>query len=140
VAYVDDLDCFSSDVRAFSPRQVRQCGRVPVLLQGQLASAEDEAFASPVRASILDLSDGGGFVACPGGFSFGERVRLRIEDMEDSTPVLASIRWCKDEACKRPLHGFGLRFLDIHPGQLRELAARFLGDRSSDGGAEAEPG
>jgi hypothetical protein len=54
-------------------------------------------------------------------------VRLRIEDMGDPTPVMASIRWRKEEAKIRPLHGFGLHFQDIRPEQLRELAERFLG-------------
>ncbi|OGR36974.1 MAG: hypothetical protein A2051_05980 [Desulfovibrionales bacterium GWA2_65_9] len=127
VAYLDDPDGFSSRVRAFPAREVRHCGRVPVLLHGLLTSSEDESFASPVRANILDLSGVGGFVSCPGDFDFGQQVQLRIEGMEDSTPVLASIRWRKGEARKRLLHGFGLHFENIRPGQLRELAARFIG-------------
>jgi hypothetical protein len=126
VAYLDDPECFCTKVQAFPAREVRHTGRVPVLLQGLLAPGEDASFQSPVRANILDLSGCGGFISCSGDFGFGQQVQLRIEDMDDPTPVLASIRWRKDGARKRPLHGFGLHFLSIRPGQLRELAARFL--------------
>lgn len=126
VSYQDDPDGFSSRVRAFPPREVRHCGRVPVLLHGLLASSEDKSFASPVRANILDLSGGGGFVSCPGDFGFGQQVQLRIEDMEDSTPVLSSVRWRKGEAQRGLLRGFGLHFENIRPTQLQELASRFL--------------
>lgn len=137
LVYLDDPDGFCSQVREFSPREVRHCGRVPVLLHGLLAARDDATFASPVRASILDLSTGGGFVSCPGDFDNGQEVRLRIEGMGDPTPVMASIRWRKGEAQSRPLHGFGLHFQDIRPGQLRELAERFLGAQPEAGYAGA---
>ncbi|MBU1042082.1 MAG: PilZ domain-containing protein [Proteobacteria bacterium] len=127
IVYLDDPDAFCSKVLKFSPREVRRCGRVPVMLHGLLAAGDDPSFACPVRASVLDLSVGGGFVSCPAEFDHGQEVRLRIAGMDDPTPVMACIRWCKSEAQSRPLHGFGLHFQDIRPGQLQELAERFLG-------------
>ncbi len=35
--------------------------------------------------------------------------------------------------------GLGLRFLDIRPGELRELLGRFLGLPGRAGGARTEP-
>jgi hypothetical protein len=46
----------------------------------------------------LDLSGCGGFVTCPGDFDFGEQVQLRIEDMGDPFPSLASLCRRKDKA------------------------------------------
>lgn len=135
VAYLDDAEGFPSKVRAFPGREVRHWGRVPVLLQGLLTSSDDASFANPVRANILDLSGSGGFVSCPGDYGCGAEVKLRIEDMDDSAPFLASIRWRKDGDPKRPLRGFGLRFQSIHPGQLRELAARHFGPQPAAGAA-----
>lgn len=84
----------------------------------------------PSAVHLMDLSGGGGFVSCSGGVGSGEQVQLCIEDMDDPTPVLANIRWRRGETQKRPQHGFGLHFLNIRPGQLRELAERFLGLRA----------
>lgn len=126
VAFMDDQEDFAARVRAFSPRQVRQSGRVPVMLSGSLAAGDDLAFADPVPANILDVSGGGGFVSSLKDFGVENSVRLRIEDIADRTPILAEIRWRKGEARASARNGFGLHFLDIRPGQLRELVARFL--------------
>ncbi|MBA4358571.1 MAG: hypothetical protein C0405_12695, partial [Desulfovibrio sp.] len=65
VVYLDDPEGFSARVQVFTPREVRHCGRVPVVLSGLLAAADDLAFADPAPANILDVSDGGGFVSTP---------------------------------------------------------------------------
>lgn len=64
-------------------------------------------------------------------------MQLRIEDLEDPSPFLASIRWRKDGASARPRLGLGLQFLGIRPGQIQELTARFLGLQPGAGGARA---
>ncbi len=138
LAYLDDPDHFFSRVQGFPAREVRHCGRVPVALRGLLAAAADEAFASPVRANILDLSDGGGFVSSLGDFGFEENVRLCIEDIEDRTPILSRIRWRKAAGKARARHCIGLRFLNIQPGQSRELLARFLAPQAGPGAAQDE--
>lgn len=126
VVYLEGLEGFQAQVQAFAPREVRHCGRAPVLLQGVLAPADGGGFpGGPVQARILDISPGGGFVSCQGGVDPEECVRLSIQDIEDPTPILSSIRWRRGEG-RRDWVGFGLRFLDIRPGQLRELLSRFL--------------
>lgn len=137
LVYLDEAESFSAQVQVFTPRHVRQCGRVPVLLGGLLAAEDDVDFASPVRANILDLSGGGGLVSSAGDFSFGETVRLRIEDMEDRTPILSTIRWRKAEKRTSSRIGLGLNFLSIRPGQVRELLTRFLAPLGGLAGAQA---
>lgn len=124
--YLDDLEGFPSRVQGFTPRAVRYSVRVPVVLEGMLAANEDVDFTDAARANILDLSDGGGFVSSPCAFATGELVRLRIESLEDRTPILSNICWRKAKARTSGRNGFGLRFLNIRPGQLKELAARHL--------------
>ncbi|MBU1228638.1 MAG: PilZ domain-containing protein [Proteobacteria bacterium] len=129
VAYLDDPEGFPLRVQGFAPREVRHSGRVPVVLDGLLAASDDFYFTNAARASILDISDGGGFVSSPCAFGSGELVRLRIEGLEDRTPILSNICWRKAKARASGRNGFGLRFLDIRPGQLKELAARHLAPR-----------
>lgn len=136
VVCLDDPEGFSSKAQVFTPREVRHCGRVPVVLSGLLAASDDIAFANPAQANILDVS-GGGFVSSSRAFDAHENLRLRIEDIEDRTPILANIRWRKGETKVRARNGFGLHFLDIRPGQLRELAARFLVPQFGLAGAQA---
>lgn len=130
MVYLDDPDGFSTKVEAFLPREVRHSGRVPVLLHGVMASGADGDFSTPLQASILDLSDCGGFVSCNGDIGDGNQVLLRIAEMDDPTPVLAGIRWRRKNGTRARRNGMGLRFLSIRSGQLRELAVRYLGSQS----------
>lgn len=124
--YMDDPGRFVVKVLSSTPREVRHWGRVPVLLSGMVASGDGPGFSDPVLAHVLDLSASGGFVSCPAGYPETERLRVSIKDLEDRSPILASIRWRKPGRPGGLRSGFGLRFLDIRPGQMRELLTRYL--------------
>lgn len=126
VSFLDDPASFAMNVKAFSPRRVRSHVRVPVRLNALIAAEDDLRFANPVKASLLDISASGGFAYTMEDFSGQELVRLRILELSDPAPVQAHIRWRKPWGVPHALPGIGLLFVDIRPGQLDEIVARYI--------------
>jgi Tfp pilus assembly protein PilZ len=129
VSYLDDPAAFRAAVRAFSPRAARNEPRVPVFLRGRLGGTEGAADA--LEAAILDLSRHGGLLSAMRPLA--DEFALRILDLEDRRPVTARVLW-RRAAGRNVRHGAGVRFLDLRPGQERELAERFLG-QAAEGAA-----
>jgi len=126
LSYLDDPACFASNVKVFSPRQVRCHVRVPVRLNALLAPEDDLALANGYRTNLLDLSASGGFVYSTHDFAGHELLRVRILELSDPTPIVAHIRWRKPWGAAHVLPGLGLLFVDMRPGQLDELVTRYI--------------
>ncbi len=126
LSYLDDLACFASNVKAFSPRRVRCHTRVPVRLNVLIASEDDLDFEHALKTNLLDISVNGGFAYGLDDFAGQELVRLRILELSDPAPILAHIRWRKPWGSPDILPGLGLLFVDIRPGQLDELMTRYI--------------
>ena len=126
LSYLDDLACFASNVKAFSPRRVRSYARVPVRLNVLLAQEDDLGFDSALKTNLLDISANGGFAYGQTDFAGQELVRRRIMELSDPAPIMAHIRWRKPWGSPNTLPGLGLLFVDIRPGQLDELMTRYM--------------
>jgi len=122
VIYLDDPAAFRAAARAFSPRAARHEPRIPVLLRGRLDGTAGAPEA--LEADILDLSSHGGLLCA--AQPLADEFALRILELEDRRPVTARVLW-RRAAGRGARHGAGVRFLNLRPGQARELAERFLG-------------
>jgi hypothetical protein len=119
MAFLDDPAGFRAAVAAFSPRAARHEPRAPVLLRGLLSSPG--VAAGPL--DILDVSCGGGLLSS--GRPLAGEFSLRILDLSDQRPLTARVLWRRG-LLRGARHGAGVRFVDIRPGQARELVERFL--------------
>jgi len=124
--YLDDMQTFAAQARSFEPRRARNIMRSPVVLQALMARADDPDFLSPKPVTILDVSPFGGATNCDTELALGEEVRLRIQELSDPAPIRACVCWCKQRSRARLRFSSGLRFFDISPTQISELALRFL--------------
>lgn len=124
--FLDDVPAFAAQAQGFEPRRARNVLRSPVVLQAFMAMADDPDFVSPRPVTILDVSPLGGAVNSDAELAPGEEVRLRIQDLSDPAPIRACVCWRKQRGRVRLRHSSGLRFLDISPSQIGELAGRFL--------------
>lgn len=123
IAFLDDPETFVTQVQRFFPRRARLAPRSPVLLEALLAPADGPAQAEPAepeRAVILDVSSTGGLIMGGGVLEPGHLVHLRIPTLSDSAPITAGVCWSGGgKGCRRRA---GVRFMEIRPGQARELA------------------
>ncbi len=101
--------------------------RSPVVLQALMARGDDPDFLAPGAVTILDVSPFGGAMNGDVELELGEEVRLRIQDLSDPSPIRACVCWRKQRSRARLRHSSGLRFLDITPAQIGELAQRYMG-------------
>lgn len=126
--YLDDLNAFAEEVRGFSPRPARHVPRVPVLLRALLQRRKGGLGEAVVPATLLDISACGGSLNCEQEFDPGEELTLRIMELSDPSPLEVVICWCGRRDRRGSLGCCaGVRFLNVHPGQARELGMRYLG-------------
>lgn len=124
--YLDDMQTFAAQARSFEPRRARNIMRSAVVLQALMARADDPDFLAPKSVTILDVSPFGGATNSDTELELGEEVLLRITELSDSTAIRACVCWCKQRSRARLRFSSGLRFFDISPAQIGELALRFM--------------
>lgn len=134
LSYLDDLERFAIQARDISPRLARHVPRVPVVLRAMLlrqgggapSVAADEA-GGGLPATFLDLSVCGGALCCDADLNPGEELGVRILDLSDAAPITALVCWSGQRGRDARRRCVGVRFLDMSPGQARELGERYLG-------------
>lgn len=152
--FLDDPERFVLQVRGQAPRPARHVPRVPVLLRAELRRASPgraeglpglqpklrEEFETPPQladdqssslrfgqpALFLDLSACGGALGCETLLTPGEELHLRFLELEDTAPVTALVCWSGQRGRRSGRRCAGVRFLNMRPGQARELAERGL--------------
>lgn len=94
----------------------------------QFTRTADQASAQSAGqpALFLDLSACGGALGCEALLTPGEELHLRILELEDTAPVSALVCWSGQRGKRSGRRCAGVRFLNMRPGQARELAERRL--------------
>ena len=99
-----------------------QLGSQPGRQAGRQAA--DQGAGQP--ALFLDLSACGGALGCETLLTPGEELHLRFLELEDTAPVTALVCWSGQRGRRSGRRCAGVRFLNMRPGQARELAERGL--------------
>ena len=77
-------------------------------------------------ALFLDLSACGGALGCDAELIPGEELDLRILELADTAPIAALVCWSGRRGSRSGRRCSGVRFLNMRPGQARELDERRL--------------
>lgn len=77
-------------------------------------------------ALFLDLSPCGGALGCDAELVPGEELDLRILELMDTAPIAALVCWSGRRGSRSGRRCSGVRFLNMRPGQARELDERRL--------------
>lgn len=109
-----------------SGRQLGQPVTHPIGQQVTQPVGQATAQSAGQPALFLDLSACGGALGCEVLLTRGEELHLRILELEDTAPVTALVCWSGQRGRSSGRRCAGVRFLNMRPGQARELAERRL--------------
>lgn len=101
----------------------RSSSRVPP----RAGARREPPFLPPAQPALfLDLSACGGALGCDAELCPGEELDLRILELADTSPIAAQVCWSGRRGSRSGRRCSGVRFLNMRPGQARELDERRL--------------
>ncbi len=106
------------------PRRFRANPRCDAHFNVLLARTRDFAMGNTERSVTLNISRGGCFIITTARHQIGQRVWIRIMEMDDKTPIACEVihkrTWCQAMA----IPGIGVRFETLTDDQQQALARR----------------
>lgn len=116
--------------KTFRPRALRMQYRKEICCNVLYSTHSEMLEVATQRTVTFDISVGGCFLFSTHCVARGSQFFLHFLELVDKTPIKVEVQWCQEWGKSMNVPGFGVRFLEIQPGQREAIIAMVDGDYS----------